>query len=86
MITAAALGLTYPACGAASTIPTDQAIIEVIDDIFATGKSVVVVAGWEAANTRTASSVLQQWDTLLDGITASKVIVTAATSAGITPA
>lgn len=85
-ITAAALNLTYPACGAASTIPTDQAIIQVVDDVFATGKKVVVVAGWEATNTRTASSVLQQFNTLLSGVTASKVVVTAATSAGITPA
>jgi hypothetical protein len=84
-ITAEAMGLTYPACGAASGIPTDKALIKVIDDVLATGKKVVVVAGWEATNTRTASSVLQQWNTLLSGITASEVQVTAATSAGITP-
>jgi hypothetical protein len=85
-ITAAAMNLTYPACGATSTIPANQAIIQVVDGAFATGKEVVVVAGWEATNTRTASSVLQQWNTLLSGVTASKVVVTAATTAGITPA
>ena len=85
-ITAAALGLTYPACGAASTIPSDKAIIQVVDDVLATGKKVVVVAGWEATNTRTACSVLQQYGALLSGVTASKVVVTAATTAGITPA
>lgn len=85
-ISAEALGLTFPACGAASTIPTNGAIIQVVDDVLATGKKVVVVAGWEAVNTRTATSVLQQFDTLLSGITTAKVTVTAATSAGITPA
>jgi hypothetical protein len=84
-ITAEAMGKTYPACGAASGIPTNKAIIEVIDDKFTTGKKVVIVAGWEKDNTRTASSVLQQYGTLLSGITASKVEVTAATTAGITP-
>lgn len=84
-VTADAMGLTYPACGATSTIPEDKAIIEVIDDIFTTGKSVVVVAGWGAADTRRAAEVLMKHDTLLTDITASKVEVTAATTAGITP-
>lgn len=84
-VTADAMGLTYPACGATSTIPEDKAIIEVIDDIFTTGKSVVVVAGWSAADTRRAAEVLMKYDTLLTDITASKVEVTAATTAGITP-
>ena len=83
-ITAAALDLEYPACGAASTIPTNKAIIQVVDDVFTTGKVVVVVAGWEADDTRTACSVLQQYESLLSGITASKIEVTAATAAGIT--
>ncbi len=83
-VTADALGLTYPTCGAASTIPEDKGLIKVVDDIFTTGKVVVVVAGWEAANTRTAASVLQQYDTLLTGQTAASVEITSATSAGIT--
>lgn len=85
-ITAEALGLTYPACGTASTIPENKAVIQVLDDKFATGKTVTVVAGWAAENTRTAASVLQQYATLLKGQTASKVVVTSATSAGITAA
>jgi hypothetical protein len=83
-ITAEAMGLTYPACGAASTLTEDKGLIKAIDDIFTTGKVVVVVAGWEAADTATAASVLQQYDTLLSGQTASAVEVTSATSAGIT--
>lgn len=85
-VTAAAMGLTYPSCGASSTIPSNEAIIKVIDDVFATGKKVVVVAGWEAANTRTACEVLQKYDTLLSGITSSAVTITSATVSGVVPA
>ncbi|MEM7821631.1 MAG: S-layer protein [Candidatus Aenigmatarchaeota archaeon] len=84
-ITAEALGLTYPACGVASTIPENAALIQIVDDAFTTGKKVVVVAGWEASNTRTACAVLQQYETLLAGRTESKLKVTSATSAGIVP-
>lgn len=85
-ITADALGLTYPACGAASNIPTNAAMIKIIDNVFTPGKSVVVVAGWEAANTRTACSVLQNYDTLLTHVKdQSSVKITAATQTGITP-
>jgi len=81
---ALALGLTFPTCGAASTVPQDAALIKVVKDYPAVGKYTVVVAGWEAAQTRTASSVIQQYATLLAGQTASAVKVTAATAAGIT--
>ncbi|MEM5879480.1 MAG: S-layer protein [Candidatus Aenigmatarchaeota archaeon] len=82
---AAALGLTFPACEAASGIPENAAIIKVVEGYPATGKYTVVVAGWEAANTRTACAVIQQYETLLKGQTASAVKVTAATTEGITP-
>ncbi|MEM5791086.1 MAG: S-layer protein, partial [Candidatus Aenigmatarchaeota archaeon] len=85
-ITAEALGLTYPACGAASTVPANAAMIKIVDNVFTPGKSVVVVAGWEAANTRTACSVLQNYDTLLTHVKdQSSVKITAATQTGITP-
>jgi len=83
-ITAAALGLTFPACGAASGVPENAALIKVVKDYPATGKYTVVVAGWEATNTRTACAVIQQYATLLKGQTATAVKVTAATAAGIT--
>jgi len=83
-ITAEALNLTFPACGAASGVPENAALIKVVKDYPATGKYTVVVAGWEATNTRTACSVIQQYATLLKGQTATAVKVTAATSAGIT--
>jgi hypothetical protein len=60
-------------------------IISVVDDAFATGNYVVVVAGTRAEDTRTACTVLQQYDTLLDGVTESSTEVTAATAAGISP-
>jgi hypothetical protein len=82
---AAALNVTYPACGAASTIPENAAVIKIVPDYPATGKFTVVVAGWEAANTRTACAVVQQYADLLKGQTALAVKVTAATAAGITP-
>jgi predicted SpoU family rRNA methylase len=75
----------YPACGAASTIPENAAIIKIVPDYPATGKYTVVVAGWEAANTRTACAVVQQYATLLKGQAVSAVKVTSATTAGITP-
>jgi hypothetical protein len=83
-ITAEALNLTYPACGAASTVPENAAMIKIVDNYPATGLKTVVVAGWEKENTRTAATVLQQYDTLLVGQTASAVKVTSATVAGIT--
>ncbi|MEM5766186.1 MAG: S-layer protein [Candidatus Aenigmatarchaeota archaeon] len=82
---AAALGLVFPACGTDSTIPENAAMIKVVNDYPATGKFTIVVAGWEAANTRTACSVIQLYDTLLKDQTAGAVKVTAATTAGITP-
>jgi hypothetical protein len=77
-VAAAALGLTYPACGASSTIPQSAALIKVVDSPYTegTGKVVLVVAGWEAANTRAATAVLQQYNTKLAGVTASSVQVT----------
>jgi len=76
-VAADALGVTYPACGASSTVPQGAALIKVVDSPYTegTGKSVLVVAGWEAVNTRTATSVLQQFDTKLAGVTASSVTV-----------
>ncbi len=57
---AAALGLDYPACGAASTIPENQAIIKLVT--HANGNVALVVAGWTADDTRRACSVVAQPD------------------------
>jgi hypothetical protein len=74
-VSAEAMGLDYPTYGADSGIPEDKGKIMVVDSPYSDDKYVVVVVGWEADNTRTASSVLQLFDTKLDGITASEVEV-----------
>jgi len=61
-LTAAVLGLTYPAYGVDSTVPENAAMIKVVENAFGGGKVAYVVAGWEAANTQAACSVLQQYD------------------------
>jgi hypothetical protein len=74
-LTATALGVPYPSYGAASGIPENAALIKAVDDAFTSGKVALVVAGWEAKDTRLASSVLQNYETKLAGITASSVKV-----------
>jgi len=94
-LTADVYNLTYPTYGAQALaqnitypVPEGKAIIEVLDSPYADGKVVVVVAGWEAGNTRAATSVLQRYETLLADIDASKVIVegTSRETAAVTPA
>jgi len=58
-IAAQVLGKTYPACGAASGIPENAALIELFTDKFATGKTALLVAGWEAAETDLAARIVQ---------------------------
>ena len=82
-LTAEALGKTYPACGANSGIASNTALVQVFDDSFAKGAQALVVAGWEADNTRLATSVLQQYDKYLKGVTASKVTVTGTVAAPV---
>jgi len=65
-LTAEALGLSFPTFGAASTIPEGAAMIKLVDNAFVQGKTALVVAGWEAENTRAACSVLQQFSTYAD--------------------
>lgn len=76
-VTADALGLEYPTKGVASGIPENKGMIKVIDDPYETGKDVVVVvvAGWEAEQTRAASAVLQKYGDKLAGVTAAEVEV-----------
>jgi hypothetical protein len=87
-VTADALGLTYPSCGVSSTIPENKGLVKVVDSPYTegSGKVVVIVAGWEADNTRAASSVLQLYDTKLAGVTAASVEVTGTVgSPAVTP-
>jgi len=77
-LSATALGLTYPTYGSSGLLPfaEGEGYIALVDGVVETGKYAVVVAGWEAADTRDATSVLQQFDSFLeqlDGNTAVKV-------------
>ncbi len=58
-IAAQMLGKTYPACGASSGIPENAALIQLFADKFATGKTALLVAGWEADNTDLAARIVQ---------------------------
>ncbi|MCK4730273.1 MAG: S-layer protein [Candidatus Aenigmarchaeota archaeon] len=62
-LTAAVLGLSYPTYGVDSTVPENAAMVKIVENAFGGGKVAYVVAGWEAANTGAACSVLQQYDT-----------------------
>ncbi len=59
-IAAQVLGKTYPACGADSGIESGTGIIKAVTQ--ASGKVALVVAGYEAADTRRATRVLANYD------------------------
>ena len=60
-LTASALGLEYPTTGAASTIPENAATLRMVSNAFGGSNSALVVAGWDADDTRNAASVLQDY-------------------------
>ncbi len=60
-LTASALGLDYPTTGAASTIPENAATLRMVSNAFGGSNSALVVAGWDADDTRNAASVLQDY-------------------------
>lgn len=53
------LAKTFPACGAESGLTEDTALLKVFPGAFATGKTAVLIAGWEAADTDLAARVVQ---------------------------
>jgi len=79
-VAADALGLAYPTYGQdaadALGISAGEGAIKVVDSPYATGKYVILVAGWEADQTRAACSALQLFDTKLAGVTSDSVVVT----------
>lgn len=54
------LGKTYPACGADSGLTEDKGLIQVFNNKYATGKSVLLIAGWEAEHTDLACQLVQR--------------------------
>jgi hypothetical protein len=82
-LAAEAMGLTFPAYGAASGIPQDKALIKLYENAFGGTNVALVVAGWEAANTRDATSILKDYATYatqLDGKMAVEVSGTSITA------
>jgi len=72
-VTADLMDLTFPACGASSTIDEDTAVIELRQN---NGKIALVVAGWEAEDTQRAGLVLKNYKNYFDSTTGTSVKVT----------
>lgn len=88
-LSAQAMGLSYPTYGSSGLLPfaEGEGYIKVYDGVFETGQVVVVVAGWEAENTRMATSLLQQFDTFVEQLGSNTAVkVTSLSASGITPA
>jgi len=88
-LTAQAMGLSYPTYGGSGLLPfaEGEGYIALYDGIFKSGQVVLVVAGWEADNTRMATSLLQQYSTFADELGSNTAVkVTSLSSSGITPA
>ncbi len=88
-LTAQAMGLEYPTYGGSGLLPftEGEGYIELTDGVLESGKYAVVVAGWEATDTRNACSVMQQFESFseqLDGNMAVKI--TSVSASGITAA
>jgi hypothetical protein len=84
-LTAQALGLPAGTCGAASTVPANNAMIKIVNNAFAQGLTALVVAGWDAENTRAACSVLQQFSSYSATLTGTGVEVDGTTSPTLKP-
>jgi hypothetical protein len=78
-LAAEALDKTYPACGATSGIPENAGLIKLVADKFATGKTALLIAGWEAKDTDLASRIVQ---TGFPGATATQKAGTSVTVTG----
>ncbi len=88
-LTAQAMGLSYPTYGSSGLLPygEGEAYIKVYEGVFKPGQVVVVVAGWEADNTRMATSLLQQFDTFAEQLGSNTAVkVTSLSASGIKPA
>jgi S-layer protein (TIGR01564 family) len=88
-LSAQAMGLTYPTYGGSGLLPfaEGEGYVALVDGVLESGKYAVVVAGWEADQTRDACSVLQQFGSFsgqLDGNMAVKV--SSVSASGITAA
>jgi hypothetical protein len=74
-LAAEALGLKYPTSGAASTVPENAAMLKLVENAFGGTRVALVVAGWEASNTRDAATVLKDFKSYSDKLTGKSVTV-----------
>ncbi|NIM46660.1 MAG: hypothetical protein GTN40_00665 [Candidatus Aenigmarchaeota archaeon] len=58
-LAAEVMGHTDYTCGAASGIPENAGLIKLVADKFATGKTALLIAGWEAGDTDLAARIVQ---------------------------
>jgi len=78
---AVVMGLTFPACGADSTIPENKAIVKLFDN---GGNVAMVVAGWSAADTRRATTVVAKYSDYADKLAGTEVEVSGTSMSDIT--
>ena len=76
-LTAQALGVTYPTYGGTALgIAANQATLKLVENAFGGTNTALIVAGWEAADTRAASQVLKQYSDYKATLKGKQVIVT----------
>ncbi len=85
-LTAQAMGLSYPACGAASGVPENAGLIKVIENAF-DGKTAMIIAGWDAADTTAAVNIVRDYKAYSDKLigTGVKVVGTTVTAMSADP-
>jgi hypothetical protein len=71
-ISANLLGLPYPTCGIVSTIPENRGIIQIFNN---GGKKQILIAGWEALETRIAAQAVVRYLEFYDDMNSDTVIV-----------
>ena len=84
-LTAQALGLSYPTTGTDSTIPENKGLLKLVSNAFGGSNSALVVAGWNADDTRAAADVLKRYgdySAQLSGQSAVEVSGTSVTAVG----
>jgi hypothetical protein len=79
-LTAEALGVTYPTygtdAGAVLGIAANQATLKLVENAFGGTNVALIVAGWEAADTRNAANVLKDYSAYSATLTGKQVVVT----------
>jgi hypothetical protein len=78
-LTAQALGLTYPTYGTDASVATGigagEATLKLVENAFGGTNVALIVAGWEAADTRAAANVLKDYSAYSATLTGKQVIV-----------